>query len=216
MAPVLVEVWSDIVCPWCYIGKRRLETALGTFEHADDVEVVWRSFQLDPSHPKGFAEPVYDHLAKKFGGSLAQVKGMTSQVGALAAAEGLDYDFEHAVSVNTFDAHRLIHLANTHGLGAEAHERLMRANLIEGETLDTPTLVRLGAELGVPAAEAERVLAGDEFTEDVNDDIRQAQMYGATGVPFFVLNRAYGVSGAQSSDVFLQALRTAYESAPAR
>jgi predicted DsbA family dithiol-disulfide isomerase len=216
VAGVLVEVWSDIVCPWCYIGKRRLETALGRFEHAGDVELVWRSFQLDPSIPRGTAEPVYDALAKKFGGTKAQVKAMTAQVGELAEAEGLHYDFERAVSINTFDAHRLIHLAKAHGLGAEAHERLMRANLIEGETLDTPTLVRLGAELGVPAEEAQRVLSGDEYTADVEDDIRQARMYGASGVPFFVLNQAYGVSGAQSADVFLQALRTAYEAAPVR
>jgi predicted DsbA family dithiol-disulfide isomerase len=215
MAGVLVEVWSDIVCPWCYIGKRRLETALRSFEHAGDVEVVWRSFQLDPSIRPGTAEPVYDSLAAKFGGSKAQVKAMTAQVAALAEAEGLHYDFDHAVSINTFDAHRLIHLADAHGLGGQAHERLMRANLIEGATLDTPTLVRLGAEIGVPAAEAQRVLDGDDYTADVRNDIRQAQLYGASGVPFFVLNQAYGVSGAQSSDVFLQALRTAYQAAPA-
>ena len=216
MAGVQVEVWSDIVCPWCYIGKRRLETALGQFEHAGDVEIVWRSFQLDPSIPRGTAEPVHDALAKKFGGSREQVKAMTAQVGALAEAEGLHYDFEHAVSINTFDAHRLIHLAQAHGLGPQAHERLMRANLIEGATLDTPTLVRLGAEIGVPGAEAQRVLDGDDYTAEVEADIRQARLYGATGVPFFVLNQAYGVSGAQSADVFLQALRTAYEAAPAR
>ncbi|MFI7543918.1 DsbA family oxidoreductase [Actinoplanes sp. NPDC049599] len=216
VAGVLVEIWSDIVCPWCYIGKRRLETALGTFEHAGDVEIVWRSFQLDPSIPRGTAEPVYDALAKKFGGSKQQVKAMTAQVAQLAEAEGLHYDFDHAVSMNTFDAHRLIHLAKTHGLGAAAHERLMRACLIEGATLDTPTLVRLGAEIGVPAAAAERVLAGDDHTADVEADIRQARAYGATGVPFFVLNQAYGVSGAQPAEVFLQALRTASEAAPAR
>jgi predicted DsbA family dithiol-disulfide isomerase len=216
VAGVRVEIWSDIVCPWCYIGKRRLETALTEFEHAGDVELLWRSFELDPSIPKGTAEPVHDALARKFGGTKDQVKAMTAQVGALAEAEGLRYDFEHAVSINTFDAHRLIHLANAHGLGAQAHERLMRANLIEGATLDSPTLVRLGAEIGVPAAEAQRVLDGDDYTQDVEEDVRQARLYGATGVPFFVLNQAYGVSGAQSADVFLQALRTAYEAAPAR
>ncbi len=216
MAGVPVEIWSDIVCPWCYIGKRRLETALGTFEHADDVEMVWRSFQLDPSVPRGTTVPVYDSLAEKFGGSREQVKAMTAQVAEIAEAEGLHYDFARAVTINTFDAHRLIHLAKAHGLGAEAHERLMRANLIEGEILDTATLVRLGAEIGVPAAEAERVLAGDDYATDVEDDIRQARAYGASGVPFFVLNQAYGVSGAQSADVFLQALRTAYDAAPAR
>jgi len=210
---MLVEVWSDIVCPWCYIGKRRLQTALGEFEHADQVEVVWRSFQLDPAYPKGRHEPVYTSLAKKFGGSVAQVKAMTAQVAELAAAEGLTYDFEHAQTLNTFDAHRLLHLAKKHGLGPEAHERLMRANLIEGETLDTETLVRLAAEIGVPQEDSRRVLAGDDYTADVEEDIAQARAYGASGVPFFVLDRAYGVSGAQSADVFLQALRTAHAAA---
>jgi predicted DsbA family dithiol-disulfide isomerase len=216
VAGVRVEIWSDVVCPWCYLGKRRLETALGTFEHAADVEIEWRSFQLDPSIPKGTAEPVYDALARKFGDSKDRIRAMTAQVGQLAEAEGLHYDFDRAVSMNTFDAHRLIHLAKAHGLGAQAHERLMRASLIEGATLDTPTLVRLGTEIGVPAAAASRTLAGDDFTADVEDDISQARRYGATGVPFFVLNQAYGVSGAQSAEVFLQALRTAYEAAPAR
>ncbi|WP_244876072.1 DsbA family oxidoreductase [Winogradskya consettensis] len=208
---LLVEIWSDVVCPWCYIGKRRLETALNTFEHAADVEIVWRSFQLDPSAPRDKREPVYDSLAKKFGGSKAQVKTMTAQVAQLAEAEGLHYDFENAISFNTFDAHRLLHLAKSHGLGAEAHERLMRANLIEGAAMDTPTLVRLADEVGVPATEAERVLGSDEYTADVNADIQQARAYGASGVPFFVLDRAYGISGAQSAELFLQALTTAHD-----
>jgi predicted DsbA family dithiol-disulfide isomerase len=209
---VRVEVWSDVVCPWCYIGKRRLERALEGFEHAGEVEVEWRSFQLDPSHPKGVRQPVYESLAQKTGGSTAQVRAMTDRVKALGAEEGLEYDFENAISVNTFDAHRLTHLAKAHGLGAETHERLMRAQLIEGETLDdVETLVRLGAEVGVPADEARRVLAGDDHTRDVEEDIREARMLGANGVPFFVLDRTYGVSGAQPVEMFLSALRTAYE-----
>ncbi|GII42409.1 DSBA oxidoreductase [Planotetraspora phitsanulokensis] len=216
---VRVEVWSDVVCPWCYIGKRRLERALEGFEHAGEVEVEWRSFQLDPTHPKGVRQPVYEALAQKMGGSTAQIRAMTDRVKALAAEEGLEYDFEHSISVNTFDAHRLTHLAKAHGLGGETHERLMRAQLIEGETLDdVDTLVRLGAEVGVPADEARRVLEGDDYTREVEEDIREAQMLGATGVPFFVLNRMYGVSGAQPVELFLSALRTAYENedAPAR
>ncbi len=208
---MLVEIWSDVVCPWCYIGKRRLETALTSFEHAADVEIVWRSFQLDPRTPKNSYEPVYDALAKKFGGSKDQVKQMTAQVAELAEAEGLHYDFANAVSFNTFDAHRLLHLAKKHGAGGEAHERLMRANLIEGARMDTGTLVKLAEEVGVPGDEARHVLDTDEYTADVNADIRQAQEYGATGVPFFVLDRAYGVSGAQPAEVFLQALTTAHK-----
>ncbi|MFI5937645.1 DsbA family oxidoreductase [Actinoplanes sp. NPDC051494] len=205
---MLVEIWSDVVCPWCYIGKRRLETALKDFEHADDVEIVWRSFQLDPSHPKGVIEPTQANLAKKFG-SPERIKQMQAQVGALAEAEGLHYDFDNAVSVNTFDAHRLLQLAKDHGLGAEAHERLMRANLIEARTLDTDTLVELADELGIPGDEARKVLESDDYTDDVNKDIEQARAYGASGVPFFVLDRKYGISGAQPAELFLQALRTA-------
>lgn len=209
-----VEVWSDVVCPWCYIGKRRLEKALAAFDHADEVEVVWRSFQLDPAHPKGVREPIYEHLAKKFGGSPAEVRAMTDQVKTLAAQDGLAYDFDRATAVNTFDAHRVAHLAKAHGLGNEMHERLLRAHLSEGETVDdTETLVRLAAEVGVPADAVTRVLASDEYTRDVEDDIRQAQMFGATGVPFFVLDRAYGISGAQPVETFLSALRTAYDQA---
>jgi predicted DsbA family dithiol-disulfide isomerase len=209
---MLIEVWSDIVCPWCYIGKRRLESALADFEHADETTVVWRSFQLDPSYPKGRRQPVYEALAAKTGGSPAQVRAMTGQVAALAEKEGLTYDFDRAVMVNTFDAHRLTHLAAAHGLGGQMHERLMRAQLIEGGTLDdAETLVRLAAEVGVPADEARRTLDGDRYTQEVEEDIRQARLLGATGVPFFVLDRAYGVSGAQPVETFLSALRTAHE-----
>jgi predicted DsbA family dithiol-disulfide isomerase len=209
---VQVEVWSDVVCPWCYIGKRRLEKAIAQFEHADEVEVVWRSFQLDPTHPKGSRGPVYQMLAEKYGGSAAQVRAMTERVKTLAADEGLAYDFDRAIAVNTMDSHRLIHLAQTHGLGAQMHERLLRAHLIEGETVDdVETLVRLAAEVGVPEEESRRVLAGDEYTREVVADGREAQSLGGTGVPFVVLDRAYGVSGAQPVETFLSALRTAYD-----
>jgi predicted DsbA family dithiol-disulfide isomerase len=205
-----VEVWSDVVCPWCYIGKRRLERALGSFEHAGAVEVVWRSFQLDPAFPKGVHRPTYEVLMEKTGGSAAQVRAMTEQVKAVAAEEGLVYDFESSSMVNTFDAHRLAHLAEAHGLGAAMHERLMRAQLVEGATLaDTETLVRLGAEVGVAAGEARRMLAGDEYAAEVEEDISQARELGVSGVPFFVLDRVYGLSGAQPLEAFLSALRKA-------
>ncbi|MDT7557456.1 MAG: hypothetical protein QOI68_1926 [Pseudonocardiales bacterium] len=205
-----VEVWSDVVCPWCYIGKRRLERALGSFEHAGEVEVVWRSFQLDPAFPKGVHRPTYEALMEKTGGSAAQVRAMTEQVKAVAAEEGLVYDFESSSMVNTFDAHRLAHLAQAHGLGAAMHERLMRAQLVEGATLADPeTLVRLGEEVGVPAGEARRMLAGDEYATEVEEDISQARELGVSGVPFFVLDRAYGLSGAQPLETFLSALRRA-------
>ena len=207
-----VEIWSDIVCPWCYIGKRRFETALADFDHP--VEIEWRSFQLDPEFPRGKAIPVYDALAEKFGGGREQVREMTGRVKDLAAIEGLDYDFEHGVMVNTFDAHRLAHHAKSQGLGPEMHERLMRAQLIEGQTLsDVDTLVRLAEEIGVEGAGP--VVTSDQYTADVDADIQQARLLGATGVPFFVLDRKYGVSGAQPAEVFAQALRQAAENSAA-
>lgn len=207
-----VEIWSDIVCPWCYIGKRRFETALATVEAP--VEIEWKSFQLDPTFPRDKAIPVYDALAEKFGGGRAQVQEMTGRVTSLAAIEGLDYDFEHGVMVNTFDAHRLAHHAKSQGLGPEMHERLMRAQLIEGATVnDVETLVRLAEEIGVEGARP--VVTSDQYTDDVNADIREARLLGATGVPFFVLDRKYGVSGAQPAEVFAQALRQALEGAAA-
>ncbi|MEN3608496.1 DsbA family oxidoreductase [Plantactinospora sp. ZYX-F-223] len=207
-----LEVWSDIVCPWCYLGKRRLDTALGQFAHADEVEVVWRSFQLDPSYPKGQPRPVPEALRSKLGASAAQVAAMQGHVTSLAAEEGLDYHLDQSIMANTFDAHRLTHLAREYGLGTELHERLMRANLIEAENVDdAETLVRLATEVGVPAEAARRVLAGDEYAADVDADIAQARAFGANGVPFFVLDRKYGISGAQPTEAFLSALRTAYQ-----
>jgi predicted DsbA family dithiol-disulfide isomerase len=211
---VRVEVWSDVVCPWCYLGKRRLEHALERFEHAEEVEVVWRSFQLDPSFPKGVRQPVPELLMKKTGGSRDQVRAMTAQVTSLAAEEGLAYDLESSVMVNTIDAHRLTHLAKKYGHGAEAHERLLRAQLIEGQTLDdTGTLVRLGTEVGLPEEEIRRVLAGGDHIDDVESDIREARELGVSGVPFFALNRTYAISGAQPAEMFLSALHTAREHA---
>jgi predicted DsbA family dithiol-disulfide isomerase len=209
-----IDVWSDVVCPWCYIGKRRLETALDQFEHADQVELHWHSFQLDPTHPKGLRQPVYDTLAAKYGAQPAEARAMTQHVTDLAVAEDLHYEFDRAVTVNTFDAHRLGHLAARHGLGDRMHERLLKAHLVDGEVVDDlDTLVRLGAEVGVPADEARTVLQGTQYADEVDGDIQQARRYGITGVPFFVLDGAYGVSGAQSADIFLSALRQAHAAA---
>jgi predicted DsbA family dithiol-disulfide isomerase len=207
---VRIEVWSDVVCPWCYLGKRRLEAALAEFEHP--VEVEWRSFQLDPTVPMDTARPVYEALAEKTGAGPDQVREMTAHVASLAAAEGLTYDFDNAIMVNTFDAHRLTHHAKAQGLGPEMHERLMRAQLVEGATVnDVDTLVRLSEEVGVEGARP--VLTSDEYAADVRADIQEARMLGATGVPFFVLDRRYGVAGAQPVDAFRAALRTAHEAA---
>jgi predicted DsbA family dithiol-disulfide isomerase len=207
---VKVEIWSDVVCPWCYIGKRRFERALERFDGAADVDVEWRSFQLDPTRPTGVREPLDVSLAAKLGGTVEQARAMNARVAGLAAVEGLEYHFETYMVVNTFDAHRVTHVAKSLGLGPQAHERLLRAQLVEGEVLDDPTtLARLGAEIGVPDIETRRVLATDAFAADVRADVREAQALGATGVPFFVFDRRYGVVGAQESGVFLRALEAA-------
>jgi len=211
-----VEIWSDVVCPWCYIGKRRFEAALEQFEAADEVEVTWRSFQLNPDHPVGARETHDEHLARKLGVTPTQVHELNERLVALAAAEGLDYHFETYVTVNTFDAHRVTHLAEALGLGLQIHERLFRAQLVEGEILDdTETLVRLAAAVGVPEADTRRVLASDAYAAEVKADIDEARAIGVTGVPFFVLDRRYGISGAQPAALFLEALRTAHAGATA-
>lgn len=209
-----VEIWSDVACPWCYIGKRRFERALDGFDAAPDVEVTWRSFQLDPTIPPGVRTAHDRSLADKLGTTLDQVRLMNERVTALAAAEGLDYDFERYVTVNTFDAHRLTHLAKAHGLGPAMHERLLRGQLVEGELLDDPlTLERLGVEVGLDGAAVRRMLDTDAFADDVADDIAQARMLGVNGVPFFVFDRTFGVSGAQPVEVFRQVLTQARDHA---
>lgn len=210
-AMVRVEVWSDIVCPWCYIGKRRFEKALGQFAHADQVEVVWRSFQLDPSFPVGVSTPVHESLAEKLGSPVEQVQHMTEQVTEVAAQEGLDYDLAGGVMVNTFDAHRLVHAAGEQGLAERAHECLMRAQLVQARDLSNiETLVELAREIGLDAGVARRVLEGQDYAEQVRADVATAQQLGGSGVPFFVLNRAFGVSGAQPVEVFVSALEKAH------
>ena len=203
-----VEIWSDVVCPWCYIGKRRLERALGEFEHADEVEVTWRSFQLNPDTRPGTAVPTLDYLEQRFG---PQAQAMTARVAELGQAEGLTLDFASSLTVNTLEAHRLLHLAAGLGIGDAAKERLLRAHFTEGADLSGhETLTRLLVEVGAGEARVREVLAGTEYANEVADDISMARRLGASGVPFFVIDRAYGISGAQSVETFLHALRTAY------
>jgi predicted DsbA family dithiol-disulfide isomerase len=206
-----IEIFSDVVCPWCYIGKRRFEAALARFPHRDDVEVTWRSFELDPDAPREPQGPPAERLAAKYGMSVEQAEQLNAQVTETAAQDGLEYHLDRAQGGNTFDAHRMIHLAASHGLQDEAEERLMRAYFGEGEAISDPeTLVRLVAEAGVDAGEARAVLAGDDYADAVREDEELATRLGVRGVPFFVLGRRYGVSGAQPAEALLQALEQAY------
>ena len=208
MAPLTVEIWSDVVCPWCYIGKRRFEAALADFPH--EVETVWRSFELDPGAPPTREHTATAHLAAKYGMSVEQAQASHAQMTELAAAEGLEYHFETARGGNSFDAHRLIHLAAAHGLQAEAQERVMRAYFTEGVAIgDREQLVALAADLGLDADEARGVLESDAYADAVREDEHLAQRIGIQGVPFFVLGRRYGVSGAQPAEILVQALEKA-------
>ncbi len=211
---MIIEVWSDVACPWCYIGKRRFERALAGFDGAADVDVTWRSYQLDPSIPRGTRVNHDRMLADKYGVSAEQVRAMNERVVGLAAAEGLEYHFERYITVNTLDAHRMSHLARSQGLGPEMHERLFRAQFVEGEVLDDPdTLVRLAVEVGVDEDAAREVAGSDAYADEVADDIREAQMLGVSGVPFFAIDRRFGISGAQPTELFASALEQAREAA---
>ena len=211
-----VEIWSDFACPWCSIGKRRFEAALAGFEHRDAVTVTWRSFELDPGAPAEREGELAAHLASKYGSSVEQARARQAQLAEVAAAEGLDFRFDVARGGNTFDAHRLVHLAAAHGLQDAMEERLMRAYLGEGELMsDHAALARLAGEVGLPAGEVDELLAGDRFAAEVRDDERTGASLGITGVPFFVVDRAFGASGAQPPETLRGLLEHAWEARPA-
>jgi predicted DsbA family dithiol-disulfide isomerase len=207
-----VEIWSDIACPWCYVGKRRFEAALAAFEHRDDVTVTWRSFELDPEAPRERPVDGATHLAEKYGTSREEALAMQQRMTDVAAEEGLDFRFDLARGGNTFDAHRLLHLAAAHGMQDAMKERLMRAYLSEGEPIGDPaTLERLAVEAGLPEDEVRDLLAGDRFAAEVREDETTAARFGIHAVPFFVVDRAIGASGAQPSEVFTELLRRGWE-----
>jgi predicted DsbA family dithiol-disulfide isomerase len=211
-----IEIWSDVVCPWCYIGKRRFERAVASFGHPDEVEVTYRSFELDPSAPAQRTGTHAEHIARKYGMTAAQAEQAGEQMTERAAADGLDFRFDLMHGGNTLDAHRLLHLAKEHGLQPEMKERLMRATFTEGLPIaDKPTLVKLATEAGLPAEEAQAVVDGDAYADAVRADEQQAAAYGITGVPFFVADGKYAVSGAQSPEVLLQLLQRAHDDASA-
>ncbi|MFT3923797.1 MAG: DsbA family oxidoreductase [Myxococcales bacterium] len=210
-----VEVWSDTACPWCYVGKRRLEQALASFPHADRVRVRYRAFQLDPSAPRvddGSLSHA-ERLARKYGTTPVQAQAMTDRLVNVAASDGIGMRFDIIRSGNTFDAHRLLALAHARGLGAQLKERLLRAYFCEGARLGMhEDLLRLAVEVGLEADEVQGVLAGDLFSAEVRADLEQARRYGISGVPFFVLGR-YGVSGAQPAELLREALHKAWDEA---
>ncbi|GAA3158329.1 protein disulfide isomerase FrnE [Blastococcus jejuensis] len=206
-----VEIWSDVVCPWCYIGKRRLEAALERFPHRDEVEIVWRSFQLDPSVREGETHPTLPALAAKYGTTQDAMRANMARVEQVALEEGLRYHLADGVSGNTLLAHELLHLAAERGLQGPLKERLLHAHFEEGRSVfDVDALVALGAEVGLDEGEAREALTDRRYLAAVHQDAETARALGATGVPFFVVDRTYGAAGAQPAELLLQILDRAW------
>jgi predicted DsbA family dithiol-disulfide isomerase len=206
-----LEIWSDIMCPFCYMGKRNLEAALGRFSHAAEVQVLWKSYQLDPELAPSPGTSIHEYLAERKGMTRDWSVRVHAQVERAAAEVGLVYNFDAVVVANSFDAHRLAHLARGKGLQGRMQERLFAAYFTEGRDLgDRSTLVALAAEAGLDAAETRRVLAEGAFADEVRQDCREAEELGAEGVPFFVVDRRYGFTGAQPSGQVLDFLTKAW------
>ncbi|HEU5002384.1 MAG TPA: DsbA family oxidoreductase [Actinomycetota bacterium] len=210
---MIVEIWGDIVCPWCYIGERRFRRALGQAPYAGEVVIRHRSFQLDPSAPAVASMPIVEMLAEKYGVSVAEAERFERQAADAAAGEGLPFHTDR-IRANTFDAHRLVHLASRTGREAELMDGLYAAYFARGLAIsDRDTLVALAEEAGVDPAEATRVLGSDAYAAEVIADQRQAYSLGASAVPFFVIDRRYGIRGAQPIEAFEQTLQRAWEEA---
>lgn len=206
-----VEIWSDIMCPFCYIGKRKFEAALASFPQRDSVEVVWLSFQLDPSITYQAGTDAYTYLAERKGQTRSWSVQMHNSVAQSAKAVGLEYNFDIVKVANSFDAHRVIQLAKKHLLGNEIEERFFKAYFCEGALMsDHETLVQLAAEVGLDREEVRNVLESQMYADEVRKDGEDARRFGANGVPFFVMDRKYAVSGAQDSSVFLETLTKAF------
>ncbi|MFY0483297.1 DsbA family oxidoreductase [Flavobacterium sp. PLA-1-15] len=206
-----VEIWSDVMCPFCYIGKRNIETALAQFPEANNIEIEWKSFQLDPNLPAVATDSHEEYLAKRKGFPAEQVKGMMEQVTNTARQAGLDFNLEQSVIVNSFNAHRLIQFAKSKNLGNEAEEKLFKTYFTDGKDIaNLETLTEIGKEIGLDPNEISEAFTNDQYAENVHQDIDEAQAIGVTGVPFFVFDRKYAVSGAQPSHTFLQALEKSY------
>jgi predicted DsbA family dithiol-disulfide isomerase len=203
-----VEIWSDVVCPWCYIGKRHFESALERFEHRDQVEVVWRAFELDPAAPAEREGEYTARLASKYAIPVSEAEEMVERMTRVGDDAGVDFRFDRARPGNTFDAHRLIHLGLERGVQDAVEERLLAATFTEGRPVGSrEALVEVAVEAGLDEDEATSVLAGDRYADDVRADEQLARTFGISAVPFFVIDRAYGLAGAQHPDVILDVLR---------
>jgi predicted DsbA family dithiol-disulfide isomerase len=212
-----VEVWSDIACPWCWVGKRRLEAALAKFEHGRDTRVIWRSFELDPSAPPQRAEDYVQRLANKYGRSKADAQAMIDRMADTGAKEGLKFDFANIHAGNTFLGHRLLHLAHERGLQDQVKERLFRGYFSEGAPVGVPDVAaKLAIDAGLDPDEVAGVLQSDQFEAQVRKDLREAREIGVDGVPFFLFGRRYAVGGAQPPEVLLGALKQTWSELPQR
>jgi predicted DsbA family dithiol-disulfide isomerase len=208
-----VEIWSDVICPWCYIGKRRFEMALANFSLKESVHVIWRSFELDPKSPPQYAESLEEMLARKYRVTLQEAAAMNARVTLQAKEVGLEYRLSDARPGNTLDAHRLLHFASTKQLGDRATERIMNAYFSESLPIgDRAALARLAPEFGIAESDALAILESDAYFKEVRADEARASGFGITGVPFFVFDEKSGVSGAQTVEVFADALQRASNS----
>jgi protein disulfide-isomerase len=206
-----IDIWSDVMCPFCYIGKRKLEGALLQFEHKENVQIVWHSFQLDPTIEYEPGRDLYSYLAERKGATREWSVMVHKQMTESAKKEGLTYNFDKAIIANSFDAHRLIQLAKKHGVGDAVEERLFSAYFTEGKNIsDHNTLMQIGMDAGLRAVEVGEMLNSDYLAAEVHNDIMQAQRLGIRGVPFFLLDEQLGVSGAQPVEVFTDALQQAW------
>lgn len=210
-----IEIWSDIVCPFCYIGKKRLEQALASFPHYNEVEIIWKSYQLHPQFPQDTTGiPAVEYIKNAKGLTKEETLGMMQQVQSIGKSLAIDFDFEKSLIVNTLNAHRLIHFAQEIGLGNVLKERLFKAHFSEGADVnDTNTLVNLAVEVGMDNKEVDEMLHSDRFTYEVTQDIQEGVNLGLRGVPFFVFNKKFGIAGAQPLEMFEQTLRQAYDDA---
>jgi predicted DsbA family dithiol-disulfide isomerase len=214
---LLVEVWSDIACPWCYVGKRRWEAALAQFPHAADVQLTWRAYELDPSAPpvRDRAQSYAARLAAKYGKSVAEAQTMIDRMVETAAKDGLALDFVNIQGGNTFLGHRLLHLARERGLQDRVMERMFRGYFCEGAAIGNPdSALRLAVEAGLDVDEVSAVVHSDQFSAEVRADQQRAREIGIDGVPFFVLGGRYAVAGAQPTELFLRALQQSWDEQP--